>query len=66
MTTNTQAQSPRGIRSLVNESFAPFTVAPNAKIPDLSETRKVEREDRVANLLRRPKHKCVNRLEAAT
>ena len=29
--------SPRGIRSIASESFAPFTVIPNAKIPDLSE-----------------------------
>jgi hypothetical protein len=49
--------SPRAIRSLATETFAPFTIIPNAKIPDLSETRKEEREERVQNLLRRPKHK---------
>lgn len=49
--------SPRAIRSLATETFAPFTIIPNAKIPDLSETRKEEREERVQNLLRRPRHK---------
>lgn len=28
-----------------------------AKIPDLSESRKEEREERILNLLKRPKHK---------
>lgn len=40
--------SPRGVRSLyMKESQSPFTVYPNAKIPDLSETRREERELRV-------------------
>jgi len=38
--------SPRAIRSLATESYAPFTVIPNAKIPDLSEQRREEREER--------------------
>jgi len=38
--------SPRAVRSLATESFAPFTVIPNAKIPDLSEQRREEREER--------------------
>jgi len=29
----------------------------NSKIPDLSESRKEEREERILNLLKRPKHK---------
>ena len=49
--------SPRAIRSIASESFAPFTVIPNAKIPDLSEQRKEERSVRAEGLLRRPKHK---------
>lgn len=40
-------RSPRGIRSLNLESNAPFSVIPNAKIPDLSETRREERDERV-------------------
>lgn len=43
--------SPRAIRSLMKESQSPFTVYPNAKIPDLSETRREERELRVQSLL---------------
>jgi hypothetical protein len=39
--------SPRGVRSLQRESLSPFTIYPNAKIPDLSETRREERETRV-------------------
>lgn len=35
----------RAVRSLQGESFAPFSVIPNAKIPDLSENRREERED---------------------
>jgi len=53
--------SPRAIRSLATESYAPFTVIPNAKIPDLSEQRREEREERAQNLLRRPKHKSMVR-----
>jgi hypothetical protein len=34
-----------------------FTILPNSKIPDLSESRKEEREERILNLLKRPKHK---------
>ena len=51
------SNSPRAVRSLASESFAPFTVIPNAKIPDLSEQRKEERQIRAENLLKRPKHK---------
>lgn len=54
---NSFQTSPRGVRTLNSEAFAPFTVIPNAKIPDLSEQRREEREDRVSNLLKRPKHK---------
>jgi len=49
--------SPRAIRSIMQESVSAFTVIPNAKIPDFSETRREDREERVQNLLRRPKHK---------
>ena len=49
--------SPRAIRSVASESYAPFTVIPNAKIPDLTEERKEERLMRADALLRRPKHK---------
>jgi hypothetical protein len=49
--------SPRAIRSIASESYAPFTVIPNAKIPDMSESRKEERSIRAEGLLRRPKHK---------
>ena len=49
--------SPRAVRSLASETFAPFTVIPNAKIPDLTDSRREDREERVMNLLRRPKHK---------
>ena len=47
----------RAIRSIASESYAPFTVIPNAKIPDMSESRKEERTMRAEGLLRRPKHK---------
>ena len=49
--------SPRGVRSLASETYAPFTVIPNAKIPDLTEERREERSMRAENLLKRPKHK---------
>ena len=50
------------MRSLAGESFAPFSVIPNAKIPDMSESRRDEREDSLQNLLRRPKHKQSDRI----
>ena len=56
----TQSLSPNKgstIRSIANEAFSPFTIIPNAKIPDLSENRKEEREEIATNLLKRPKHK---------
>lgn len=56
--------SPRAIRNLATEAFAPFTVIPNAKIPDLSESRREERDERVQMLLKRPKHKETIRGEA--
>ena len=56
--------SPRGVRSIANESLSAFTVIPNAKIPDLSEARNDDREERQLNLLRRPKHKEHAREEA--
>ena len=49
--------SPRALRHQASESFAPFTFIPNAKIPDLSDTRREQREERFANLMKRPKHK---------
>ena len=58
---STTIGSPRAIRSLATESFAPFTVIPNAKIPDLTEERREEREERAMNLLKRPKHKSTVR-----
>lgn len=56
--------SPRAIRSLATESLAAFTVIPNAKIPDLTETRREEREEREMSILRRPKHKRIGRDQA--
>lgn len=48
LTTRTDMnRSPRGIRSLNLEAQAPFSVIPNAKIPDLSENRREERDERV-------------------
>jgi hypothetical protein len=48
LTTRTDMnRSPRGIRSLNLEASAPFSVIPNAKIPDLSENKREEREERV-------------------
>lgn len=61
---NTMMVSPRAIRNLATEAFAPFTVIPNAKIPDLSENRREERDERVQMLLKRPKHKETLRGEA--
>ena len=40
----------------MSESTSPFTVLLE-KIPNLSEARREEREDRQASLMRRPKHK---------
>lgn len=57
MTQTLSDGSPRAIRSIAQESLAPFTVIPNAKIPDLSEQRREERSVRAENLQRRPKHK---------
>jgi len=57
--------SPRAVRSLNKEAISPFTIYPNAKIPDLSESRREEREMRVQSLLQRPKHKQINRTEGA-
>tara|TARA_B110000503_G_scaffold100890_1_gene150886 strand:- start:98 stop:325 length:228 start_codon:yes stop_codon:yes gene_type:complete len=39
--------SPRAIRSLYNEASTAFSVIPNTKIPDLSESRREEREERL-------------------
>jgi hypothetical protein len=39
------------------ESFPAFTILAGSKIPDISESRKEEREERILNLLKRPKHK---------
>lgn len=41
------SRSPRGVRSLNLESNAPFSVILGAKWPDLSETRREEREERI-------------------
>ena len=49
--------SPRAIRSLYNEASTAFSVIPNTKIPDLSESRREEREERLQNLLKKPDHK---------
>ena len=59
-------RSPRGIRSLNLEAQAPFSVIPNAKIPDLSENRREERDERVQNLLKRPKHKQYNKMDGVS
>ena len=60
------SRSPRGVTSINLESKAPFSIVPNAKIPDLSESRREERDQRASNLLRRPKHKQYNKLECAS
>ena len=57
--------SPRGIRAIASEAGAAFTVVPNAKIPEVSENRREEREESLQNLLRRPKHKQTLRTEAS-
>ena len=44
------SQSPRGVRSIVTESIQPFTVIPNAVIPDLTEQRKEDHEERQHSL----------------
>jgi hypothetical protein len=50
--------STRGVRTMASQSFAPFSVIPNVKCPDMSDSRRKEdREDSLQNLLRRPKHK---------
>ena len=49
--------SPRAIRSLYNEASTAFSVIPNTKIPDLSDSRREEREERLQNLLKKPDHK---------
>ena len=46
------------------ESVNAFTVIPNTKIPDLSESRREEREERLLNLLKKPEHKVRARQEA--
>ena len=38
--------SPRNVRGIATESLAAFTVIPNAKIPDLSDARVDDREER--------------------
>ena len=58
------SKSPRAIRSIMQESSVPFTVIPNAKIPELSETRREDREESIQMLLKRPKHKITGRDEA--
>ena len=50
-------KSPRAVRSHGKESLPAFTILSNSKIPDLSESRKEDREERILNLLKRPKHK---------
>jgi hypothetical protein len=52
----TMNSSPRGVRTISVESYAPFTVIPNAKIPDLSENRREQMAERTLMLLRKPKH----------
>ena len=66
LTTRNDSKSPRGVTSIMLETKAPFSIVQNAKIPDLSETRREEREERTSNLMRRPKHKQYNRLECAS
>ena len=51
------SKSPRAIRSIYKESNSAFSVIPNTKIPDLSESRREEREERLQNLLKKPDHK---------
>jgi len=48
--------SPRGVRTISVESYAPFTIIPNAKIPDLSSERKEQMAERTLMLLRKPRH----------
>ena len=51
------SSSPSAIRSHGKESLPAFTILAGSKIPELSESRKEEREERILNLLKRPKHK---------
>jgi hypothetical protein len=45
------------VRQIAAESFAPFSVMPNAKIPDLTESRRESKEERIVSLHKKPKHK---------
>jgi len=47
------------IRSYQSESIAPFTIKQGVKVPDISEYRRDDREERQATLQKRPKHKEV-------
>ena len=56
--------SPRNVRGIMTESINAFTVFEGQKIPDVSEARLDDREERQAHLLKRPKHKELCRDEA--
>jgi hypothetical protein len=49
--------SPRTVRPVKAETSIPFTVIPNAKIPDLTDQRREDRDERQHSLRRIPKHK---------
>ena len=51
------ASSPSAVRSHGRESLPAFIILPGSKIPDISESNKEVREERILNLLKRPKHK---------
>ena len=45
------------VRTVGAETCEPFSFIPNAKIPDLAESRREESEERRMHLMRQPKHK---------
>jgi len=50
-------RTPSLARGVGKEISEPFTFIPNAKIPDLTENRKEESQERRMTLLKQPKHK---------
>lgn len=55
--TNRTSPMMTSVRFMSEEKKAPFSVIPNAKIPDLTEFKTVERDERKQSLNRKPKHK---------
>lgn len=57
------AQQLRGIRTVKSESTDAFSVIPGAKIQFEKENTREDREESLANLLKRPKHKELSKLQ---